>query len=97
MFTLYNVNWKIHIYSLWYNKNNKEIFNVLSNPIEGIDYFAVTEGDNYELYNVDGVYTIFSKQDYNIQSVADKFPEQVKNVIRFDEASDDSTFVSFNM
>ena len=77
--------------------DNKEIFNVLSNPIEGINYYAVTEGDNYELYNVDGVYTIFSNHDYNIQSVADKFPEQVKNGIRFEEAPDDSTFVPFNM
>lgn len=77
--------------------DNKEIFNVLSNPIEGINYYAVTEGDNYELYNVDGVYTIFSNHDYNIQSVADKFPEQVKNEIRFEEAPDDSTFVPFNM
>ena len=40
--------------------DNKEIFNVLSNPTEGIDYFADTEDDSYELYKVDGVYTIFS-------------------------------------
>lgn len=77
--------------------DNKEIFNVLSSPTEGIDYFVITEDDNYELYNVGGVYTIFSKYDYNIQSVADKFPEQINNRVRFEEAPDDSTFVPFNM
>lgn len=77
--------------------DNKEIFNVLSNPTEGIDYFAATEDDRYELYNVDSVYTIIRECGYHIPSVADKFPEQINNRVRFEEAPDDSMFVPFNM